>query len=62
MLARDFEPENSFHVVLEDDGTQVAWLTQESSELLRYHRSPATGFWRRFAAGIVETLPIRGQR
>jgi putative cardiolipin synthase len=61
LLARDFEPENSFRVVLEDDGKQVAWLTQESSELVRYHRPPGTGFWRRFAAGIVGALPIRGQ-
>ena len=60
LLARDFRPENSWHVILEDDGKKVAWVTWESAEV-RYHRPPETGFWRRFASRVVGALPIRGQ-
>ena len=60
LLARDFRPENSWRVVLEEDGKTVAWVTQTSAEV-RYHRPPETGFWRRFAARVVGALPIRGQ-
>jgi putative cardiolipin synthase len=61
LLERDFHPENSWRVVLEEDGKKVAWVTQESAEVVRSHRPPQAGFWRRFATRIVGTLPIRGQ-
>jgi len=61
LLERDFKPQNSWRVILEGDGKTVAWVTQESAEVVRYHRPPATGFWRRFSARVVGVLPIRGQ-
>jgi putative cardiolipin synthase len=59
LLDRDFQPQNAWHVVLEDNGKTVAWVTEGSAEV--YHRPPETGFWRRFTARIVGALPIRGQ-
>ena len=59
LVDRDFQPLNSWHVVLEADGKTVAWVTDGSAQ--REHHPPETGFWRRFSARIVGALPIRGQ-
>jgi putative cardiolipin synthase len=60
LLERDFEPQNSWRVVLDNGGKDIAWVADDSADV-RYHRPPETGFWRRFAARILGALPIRGQ-
>lgn len=59
LLEPDFQPENSWRVVL--DGDREMWLTRDAAPLVGFHRAPATGFWRRLAARVIGVLPIRGQ-
>jgi cardiolipin synthase C len=64
LLERDFEPANSWRVVLEPraaarENQRVSWVGEESAA--PRHRAPGAGFWRRVAARVLAALPIRDQ-
>jgi len=65
LVERDLRPENAWRLALETTGPggrrPVVWVTRESDQEVRYHRAPATGFWRRVGARVFGILPIRGQ-
>jgi cardiolipin synthase C len=61
LLALDFEPDNSWRVVLDADDHRVAWLAEDSGQVIAHEHPPATSLWRRFKARVVGWLPIRPQ-
>lgn len=61
LLEPDFQPANSWRVVLDADRAHVAWIGGEAGETTTYERPPATNVWRRLAARVVGILPIRAQ-
>ena len=50
----------TYEVVL-NDNNQLRWLGQENGQPVRLKKEPQTSFWKRFAAGFMRILPIRGQ-
>jgi putative cardiolipin synthase len=53
-------PQAAYRVEL-DDRNRIAWVGQQSGETERYRTEPGTGFWQRFAAGLLGILPIDSQ-
>src|SRR6185369_13115683 len=56
LLEPDFQPPNSWRLVLDADGRRVTWTDAGSGAEARYGHAPATGFWRRLTARVVGIL------
>lgn len=54
------QPENSYHVLLDDDGDLV-WVTEDNGEEVRYSKDPGSTFWQRFVSGFIILLPVEHQ-
>ncbi len=54
------EPENSYRVVLDEDGDLI-WITEIDGKEVRYHEEPETSFWQRFLSGFIKMLPVEHQ-
>jgi len=50
----------TYEVVL-NENNQLRWLGTEDGVAVRLKKEPQTSFWKRFAAGFMRILPIRGQ-
>ncbi len=50
----------AYEVILNEKG-QLRWVDRSSGEDVILTKEPDTGFWRRFNAGFMRILPIRGQ-
>lgn len=53
-------PENSYRVLLDDDGDLV-WITEKDGQEVRYTMEPESTFWQRFVSGFVQMLGIEDQ-
>ena len=53
-------PENSYHVMLDDDGDLV-WVTEIDGEEVRYNDDPETTFGQRFMSDFITFLPVERQ-
>ena len=54
-------PTHAYRVTL-DDEESVVWTTEGPAGTVEtFHEEPETGFWERFAADFVRTLPIESQ-
>jgi hypothetical protein len=51
------QPDNRWQVALDRQG-QVRWIQRDEAALTRLAHEPATGFWRRFRAGLIAFFPI----
>lgn len=54
------EEDNTYEVVL-NSKNQLRWLGKEAGQDVRLKKEPQSGFWRRFTAGFLRAMPIRGQ-
>ena len=54
------EPENSYRVVLDEDGDLI-WITEIDGKEVRYHKEPETSFGQRFMSGFIQMLPVEHQ-
>ena len=55
-----FATENSYHVMLDDDGDLV-WVTEIDGEEVRYNDDPETTFGQRFMSDFITFLPVERQ-
>lgn len=53
-------PENSYQVLLDEDG-DLYWVTEDEGVEVRYDKEPETTFWQRFMSGFIEMLPVQSQ-
>jgi len=53
-------PHQAYEVFLEKNGA-LRWRGLENDSEVILTKEPQTGFWRRFVAGFMRVLPIRGQ-
>ena len=53
-------PENSYRLLLDEDGDLV-WVTVEAGIEVRYHKDPKSSFGQRFSAWFIGILPIESQ-
>jgi putative cardiolipin synthase len=53
-------PENSYRVMLDEDG-HLVWVTQVNGMEVRFYQDPETGFWDRFMSGFIGLLPVESQ-
>jgi putative cardiolipin synthase len=53
-------PRNSYRVEL-NDKERLRWTSVEGDQIVVYKREPDASLWRRFTAGFLRLLPIRGQ-
>jgi putative cardiolipin synthase len=53
-------PENSYRVLLDDEGDLV-WITEIEGEEVRFHKDPETGLWDRLISGFIMLLPVEHQ-
>jgi putative cardiolipin synthase len=54
------QPENSYRVLLDEDGDLV-WVTADDGMEVRYHEDPGSTFWQRFMSGLIILLPVEHQ-
>ena len=54
------QPENSYRVLLDEDGDLV-WVTEDDGVEVRYHKDPESTFWQRFMSGFIILLPVEHQ-
>ena len=54
------EGNNTYQVVLNDIG-QLRWLDRSGETEVVLSKEPDTTWWKRFKAGFMEILPVRGQ-
>ena len=54
------QPENSYRVMLDEDGDLV-WVTEDDGMEVRYHEDPGSTFWQRFMSGFIILLPVEHQ-
>jgi len=60
-LIRELAKHNSTYEVVLNSKNQLRWLGKEAGQDVRLRKEPQSGFWRRFAAGFLRAMPIRGQ-
>ena len=60
-LVQDLAKDTSTYEVVLNSKNQLRWLGKESGQDVRLNKEPQSGFWRRFTAGFLRTMPIRGQ-
>ena len=53
-------PENSYQVLLDEDG-DLYWVTEDEGVEVRYDKEPETTFGQRFMSGFIEMLPVQSQ-
>jgi len=53
-------PENSYRVLLDDDGDLV-WVTEIDGEEVRYDEEPGATFTKTLMANLIMILPVQGQ-
>lgn len=58
---REVELGTTTYEVVLNSKNQLRWLGQEDGVPVRLKKEPQTSFWKRFAAGFMRILPIRGQ-
>ena len=51
---------NTYELFLNDDG-KLRWRGEENGQEVILTKEPQTGFWQRFSAGFLRTLPIKSQ-
>ena len=54
------KPENSYQVLLDDDG-DLYWITQKDGVEIRYDNEPETTLGQRLMSKIIEMLPVQSQ-
>ncbi len=50
----------TYELFLNDDG-KLRWRGEENGQEVILKKEPQTGFWQRFSAGFLRTLPIKSQ-
>ena len=50
----------TYELFLNEDG-RLRWRTNEDGVVVVHRQEPATTWWQRFSAGLMQLLPIRGQ-
>jgi putative cardiolipin synthase len=53
-------PENSYQLMLDDNG-KLVWITETDGEEVRYHKDPLSTFGQRFMSGFIGILPVESQ-
>jgi putative cardiolipin synthase len=53
-------PENSYRVVLDDNGA-LHWVTEYEGREVRFATDPESTGWQRFVAGLIRLLPVEDQ-
>jgi putative cardiolipin synthase len=53
-------PENSYRLMLDEDGDLV-WITEDDGVELRYNKDQLSTFSQRFMSGFIGILPIESQ-
>ena len=53
-------PENSYQVLLDEDG-DLYWVTEDEGVEVRYDNEPRTTFGQRFMSGFIQMLPVQSQ-
>jgi len=53
-------PENSYRVLLDEDG-DLYWVTEVDGAEVRYYKEPLTTFGQRFMSGFIMILPVEQQ-
>ena len=54
------QPENSYRVLLDDNG-DLYWITEVDGNEVRYYKEPETTFGQRFMSGFIMILPVEHQ-
>jgi putative cardiolipin synthase len=54
------KPENSYQVLLDEDG-DLYWVTEDEGVEVRYDKEPETSFGQRLQSGFIEMLPVQSQ-
>ena len=54
------QPENSYRVLLDEDG-DLYWVTEDEGVEVRYDKEPETTFGQRFMSGFIAILPVESQ-
>jgi hypothetical protein len=50
-------PENSYRVLLAEDGT-LQWLTENEGREVRFETDPESTAWQRFVTGFIKIMPV----
>ena len=53
-------PENSYRVVLDEDG-DIEWVTEYEGKEVRFDTDPESTAWQRLVTGFIRILPVEGQ-
>jgi putative cardiolipin synthase len=53
-------PENSYQVLLDEDG-DLYWVTEDEGVEVRHDKEPETTFGQRFTSGFIKMLPVQSQ-
>lgn len=53
--------DSSTYKVVLNSKNQLRWLGKDAGQDVRLKKEPQSGFWRRFMAGFLRAMPIRGQ-
>jgi len=59
-MEKGVRPENSYKVVLDDDGDLV-WITEVDGAEVRYRTDPESTFWQRLVSNFIGLLPVEHQ-
>lgn len=60
-LIQELAKDTSTYQVVLNSKNQLRWLGKEAGQDVRLKKEPQSGFWRRFTAGFLRAMPIRGQ-
>lgn len=61
LIEEDLNPKNSWHLTLSDKG-KILWSgVDKEGQTITFKSDPYAGFWKRFKAGFLSILPIKGQ-
>lgn len=59
-MAEGVLPENSYHVVLDEEGN-LQWITEIDGVHVRYDKDPLSSFGQRIMSGFIGILPVESQ-
>ena len=54
------QPENSYRLMLDEDGDLV-WITEDEGAEVRYDKDPLSTFGQRFRSGFIGIMPVESQ-
>jgi putative cardiolipin synthase len=59
-MERDFAPEASWRLSLDDTGTLI-WTGESADELVQLTKDPGSSWWDRFLWGMLRLLPLENE-